>query len=63
MLTRFTVKGYLRKATAHTAMKETTQAEIAYKKALELDPSCKVSSFLAYGSAVGLDTCFSPITA
>ena len=36
------MKGYLRKATCHIAMKENAKAEQAYQKALELDPNCQV---------------------
>ncbi|XP_067942750.1 stress-induced-phosphoprotein 1-like [Watersipora subatra] len=35
------VKGYLRKATCHIALKENSKAELAYQKALELDPKCQ----------------------
>jgi len=34
------VKGYLRKAGAHLALKETSKAKDCYQKALELDPNC-----------------------
>ena len=40
------VKGYLRKATCHIAMKENSKAEVAYQKALELDPKCQVGIIL-----------------
>lgn len=40
----FSVKGYLRKGTIYTAMKDSTKATHAYQKALEIDPNCAVST-------------------
>ena len=42
------VKGYLRKAGALLAVKETRNAQDAYRKALELDPNCQVRVFALY---------------